>query len=144
MADLEEKVKTATETEQKIIKEASKTESAEHDDFVAVVNENYRVFLHLPLPLLDLPNAKAYQAEDVNSPDRRIFAYVCRPDLPVRKDHVRLRAGSKVEGLLPLVASGVAYWKPLQQRTFFLIYERPLGGRVVMGKKFAPVLSRRG
>lgn len=142
MADLEEKVKTATETEQKIIKEASKTESAEHDDFVAVVNENYRVFLHLPLPLLDLPNAKAYQAEDVNSPDRRIFAYVCRPDLPVRKDHVRLRAGSKVEGLLPLVASGVAYWKPLQQRTFFLIYERPLGGRVVMGKKFAPVLSK--
>lgn len=142
MAELEQKVKEATEAEQKIAGVASKTDNSEREDFVAVVNRNYRVFLHLPLPLLDLPNAKAYQAEDVSSPDRRIFAYVCRPDLPVRKDHVRLRAGAKTEGLLPLVDGGVAYWKPMQRHTYFLIYERPLGGRVVMGKKFTPVLSK--
>ena len=57
MAELEQKVKEATEAEQKIAGVASKTDNSEREDFVAVVNGNYRVFLHLPLPLLDLPNA---------------------------------------------------------------------------------------
>lgn len=139
MAEVEEKVKAATDEEQKIVHDAVKNDG---DDCVATVDGRFRVFSHLPLPFLDMPNAKAYQAEDTSVHGRRVFAYVCRPDLPVRKDLIRLRAGSKVEGLLPLAGSGVAFWKPVQQRTFFLIYERPLGGRVVMGKKFTPVLSK--
>ncbi|MBR1945589.1 MAG: hypothetical protein IJ846_04790, partial [Alphaproteobacteria bacterium] len=69
----------------------------------SLVRGKYKVYPGLPLPLLDMPNAKAFQAEDVTAPDHKIFALVCKPELPIRKDHIKARSGLKVEGLLPLM-----------------------------------------
>ncbi len=106
----------------------------------ALVKGRYKVYPDLPLPLLDMPNAKAYQAEDVTAPDHKVFALVCKPDLPVRKDHIKARVGLKMEGVLPLTDAGVASWQPFGRKTMFLLYEMPLGGRVVHSKTYDKVL----
>lgn len=106
----------------------------------SVVKGKYRVYPDLPLPLLDMPNAKAYQAEEISSPDHKIFALVCKPEIPIRKDHIKARVGLKMEGVLPLVDAGVAQWQPIGRRTMILLYEMPLGGRVVHSKTYDKVL----
>jgi len=106
----------------------------------SLVRGKYKVYPGLPLPLLDMPNAKAFQAEDVTAPDHKIFALVCKPELPIRKDHVKARSGLKVEGLLPLMDAGPASWPPIGRRTMILIYDFPLGGRVVTSKAYGKIL----
>lgn len=105
-----------------------------------VVKGKFRVYPDLPLPLMDMPNAKAYQAEEISSPDHKIFALVCKPELPVRKDHIKARTGLKMEGVLPLVDAGVAPWQPIGRKTMILLYEMPLGGRVVHSKTYDKIL----
>lgn len=103
-------------------------------DEKVVINRRYTVYAGKPLSQFDLPSVKAYFAEDKKS-DKSLFAYVCRPDLPIRTDQIRLRKGLKVKGLMCLVDAGVGYWKEFDQKTYFLIYEAPAGGRIWTGEK---------
>ncbi len=105
-----------------------------------IVKGKYRVYPDLPLSWLDMPNAKAYQAEEISSSGHKIFALVCKPELPVRKDHIKARTGLKMEGVLPLVDAGVAPWQPIGRKTMILLYEMPLGGRVVHSKTYDKIL----
>ena len=109
-------------------------------DVYAFVRSRYKVYPGLPLPLFDMPNAKAFQAEDVTAPDRKIFALVCKPELPVRKDHIKARNGLKMDGLLPLLDAAPAFWQPINRKTMILIYDFPLGGRVVTSKAYGKIL----
>lgn len=131
--------KTENKTENKKQSAAALGASLGRNSFVTV-KEKFRVYPDLPLPLLDMPNARAYQAEEVSAPDHKIFALVCRPDLPVRKDHIRARVNTRVEGVLPLVEAGVAPWQAFGQKTMILLYEIPLGGRVVHSKTYNRIL----
>ena len=138
--------KTENETDSKAKQGSSQGQSSSFDSYVSrkevfsLIRGKYKVFPNLPLTLLDMPNAKAYQAEDVVSPEHKIFALACKPELPVRKDHIKARSGVKVDGLLPLVDAGVAFWQPIGQKTMILLYEMPLGGRVVTSKAYGKVL----
>lgn len=121
-------------------------ENAQTQSFVAskdtytLVRGKYKVYFDSPLTLLDMPNAKAYQAEDVSAPEHKIFALICKPDLPIRKDHIKARTGMKIDGLLPLVDAGAAFWPPFNQKTMVLLYEKPLGGKVVHSKTYGKIL----
>lgn len=105
------------------------------DKFV-LVGKSIRVFPGMRLPLLDMPEARAYQAEDIENDGTHLYALVCNPDLYIRMSHIRQRIGTKTKGLLPLLAAGVAFWRPLKRRTMILIYQLPMGGRVVTSDKF--------
>ena len=106
----------------------------------ALVHGKYKVYPNLPLPALDMPNAKAYQAEDTEIPGHLVFALICNPDLPIRKDHLKIRDGLKTDGLLPLADYDIALWAPIARKTMILIYEMPLGGRVVQKKPYGKIL----
>lgn len=109
-------------------------------DVFALIRGKYKVYPDLPLAELDMPNAKAFQAEDVANPEHKVFALICNPDLPVRKDHIKNRIGLKSEGLLPLEEAGVAFWPLIDRKTMVLIYNQPLGGRVVISKEYGQIL----
>lgn len=140
----EPKVSETAETPEPAEKPEPALEKKEQEhssgDKPVVIGKGIRVFPRYRLPLLDMPQAKAYQAEDMDG--GHLYALVCDPDLPIRMDHVRTRVGMKTKGLLPLVDAGVAYWKPLKRRTMILVYQTPLGGRVVTTDKFVSPLPR--
>ncbi|MBR1778239.1 MAG: hypothetical protein IJ752_06625 [Alphaproteobacteria bacterium] len=132
---------TETKTETKQTQSSASLDSyVTRKEQFALVRGKYRVYSGLPVPMLDMPNAKAFQAEDVTAPDHKIFALVCKPDLPIRKDHIKARNGLKVDGLLPLVDAGTAFWQPISRKTMILLYEMPLGGRVVQSKTYGKIL----
>ena len=130
-----------TDTETKTQQDNNSVPASKKDVF-ALVRGKYKVYPGLPLPSLDMPNAKAFQAEEITNPGHRVFALVCSPDLPVRKDHIKNRIGLKVEGLLPFVDSSVAFWQPIGRKTMFLIYDQPLGGRVAVSKNYANIFPK--
>ena len=130
-----------TDTEKQQTQSSAPVDSyATRKEEFSLVRGKYRVYFGSPMSLMDMPNAKAYQAEEIAAPDHKIFALVCNPDLPIRKDHLKVRNGVKIDGLLPLVDAGVAFWPPIGRKTMFLLYEMPLGGRVLISKTYGKVL----
>ena len=121
------------------LSEKTASYAARKDEY-SLVQNRYRVYPKMPLTVLDMPNAKAFHAEDAAEPAHRVFALVCRPDLPVRKDHIKARSGLKQEGLLPLVDAGSAFWPAFGRKTMVLIYEIPAGGRIVQSKSYGKLL----
>lgn len=80
---------------------------------------------------LDQPSAKAYAVEDRRDPSLKLFALACTPSLPPRMDVIRVMRNKVFPGVLPMVDFDVVYWPPLGQSTLLVIFERPLGGRVI-------------
>ncbi len=80
---------------------------------------------------LDQPSAKAYVVEDRRDLSVKLYALACTPGLPARMDVIRALRQKIIPGILPLVEWEVVHWPPLGQSTLMLIYERPLGGRVI-------------
>lgn len=112
----------------------------ERKEVFTVVQGRFNVYPKLPLSLLDMPSAQAFQAEDTTEPLHKVFALVCRPDLPVRKEHIKSRVGVKLDGVLPLVDAGAAFWPPFHRKTMILIYSMPLGGRVVQSSSYGKLM----
>ncbi len=94
-----------------------------------------------PLPQYDMPHATAFKCVDRRDPDRIIYALICRTDLPLRISTMMAMRGVKSQGLIMLVDYGVADWTPLGRRVMVVIYEQPIGGRVLdtPGGFFEPV-----
>ena len=95
-----------------------------------VLNDRYDIHPSSPLPNLDSPSAHAFEAESLTSEGVDVFALVCIPDLAVRVDVIKKLVGNTIPSCLDLMDYGVAYWPPLERKTFILIFARPLGGRV--------------
>jgi hypothetical protein len=83
------------------------------------------------LPELDSPSAEAYAVTDRKDAQRSLFALVCPPGLPPRTGVMAHLKGATVRGLLPLVEWDKVEWPLLGQRVMVVVYERPLGGRVI-------------
>ncbi len=96
-----------------------------------LLRERYLVDTANPLPEFDQPSAKAYAVEDRRDLSYKLFALACTPGLPVQIEAIKVLKGQDHAGLLPLVDWDVVFWPPLGQASMVIIYERPLGGRVV-------------
>ncbi|MBO6519977.1 MAG: hypothetical protein JJ900_03710 [Rhodospirillales bacterium] len=96
-----------------------------------VLRERFLVNGDKPLPELDSPNAKAYMAEDRHDLSRNLFALVCTPGIPLRTKAIRQFKANPGPGLLELVEFESLFWPAIGQRTMVIIYERPMGGRVI-------------
>ena len=97
----------------------------------ATLKNRYLVFPAMPLTDLDTPTASAYGVEDRREPGRHLYALVCTPGLPTRtRTMVDLR-NQPVHGIVPLVDFGPVHWGPLEQSCQVVIFERPMGGRLI-------------
>lgn len=107
----------------------------------AVLQNRFDIHPDRPIPDLDMPSAQAYECEDRRGSGRTLYALVCRPDMPVRVGAMRALKGVQHAGLLHLVDFGVVDWPPLGRRLMAVIYERPIGGRVLSkpGGRFDPI-----
>ncbi len=84
-----------------------------------------------PLGGLDMPNAHAYHCDDKRNSTRPMFALVVDGPLPPRIGLMRALRGVTGQGIMPLVEWGVVDWPPVEGRCIAVVYERPLGGRVM-------------
>lgn len=96
-----------------------------------LVLERYLIDADHPLPDLSTPSASAFAVEDRREMGRHLFALICTPGLPLRGKVAAALRGSRVHHLLPLVEWHPVDWPPLKQRCMAIIYERPLGGRLI-------------
>lgn len=95
------------------------------------LHDRYRIFPERPIAELSTPSASAYAVEDRRDITRQLFALVCTPGLPPRVNVAATLRGGRERNLLPLVEFDIAEWPPLGQRCMVMIYERPLGGRLL-------------
>jgi len=96
-----------------------------------ILRQRYLVDSGAPLPALDSPSAMAFNVEDQHDFGRKMFGLICTPDLPTRLDSMRFLKNDLPRGILPFADWDVVYWPPLGQNTTVVIYDQPLGGRVV-------------
>ena len=95
------------------------------------VNNRYQVFPARPIPELDSPSARAYEALDRQDSQIRLMALVPLPGIPVRRSEIDEILGHQIPGILALIDTGVAEWPHFGRQALVLLFERPIGGRVV-------------
>ena len=114
---------------------AEKPEDSDANDSAplrpVLLHDRYLINPGTPLSDLDSPSAKAYLAEDRHDLGRKLFALICTPGLPPRTNVMAVLKGNAIDGLLPLVEWDTIDWPPLGERSMVVIYELPLGGRVM-------------
>jgi hypothetical protein len=96
-----------------------------------VLRDRYQIYPATPLFDYDQPNATAFACQDKRDPSSYLLAYVCKPELPPRLNVLRTLKGQQISGIMPLLDWGVAEWPPAGRQCMFVIYQRPLGGRVM-------------
>lgn len=96
-----------------------------------VLKDRYMLDTATPLTEFDSPSAKAYLVEDRRDLGQKLFALICSPEIPTRVATIRKQKEDSASGRLDLIDWDVIYWPPLGQRTMAIIFERPLGGRVL-------------
>ena len=94
-----------------------------------VINERFEVFPARPLPEMNSPSARAFEAEDRLQPANPVFALVCMPEIPARQNVISSIAGDDLQGIIKLHDAGTVEWASLNRWCQVLILERPLGGR---------------
>lgn len=95
-----------------------------------MIEKRYRVNVGQPLPEYDSATATAYAAEDINEPEKRFFALVCKKGTVQR--HGAIEALKKVRhpNLLVLVTTGTVTLSSTREEYFAIVYERPAGERL--------------
>ncbi len=96
-----------------------------------LLRDRYLVDSGKPLPEFDAPTAKAYAVEDRRDLGNQLLALVCTPGFPIRLSAIRLLKDGDIPGVLPLVDWDSIMWPALGRKSLIIIYQRPLGGRVV-------------
>jgi hypothetical protein len=95
------------------------------------MDARYQIFPARPLPELDSPSARAYEALDLQNPSAPLMALVPPPGLPLRKMEIEQIVGHEIPGHLALIDYGVVNWPHFGREVAVLVFERPLGGRVI-------------
>jgi len=95
------------------------------------LRDRFSILLGSPLPDLAMPHAQAFVAEEKRDNPRSLFALIVRPGYPARLNILRTLKGVECPGLMTLVDWGVVDWPPANRKVIAVIYERPMGGRVV-------------
>ncbi|MBO33760.1 MAG: hypothetical protein CMM74_12435 [Rhodospirillaceae bacterium] len=97
----------------------------------STLNSRYDIHSSKPLPDLDCPSARAFEVEDRMEPLHKLFALICIPSMPVRWKEIENIAEQDLPFNLPLVGYGNVDWPLLGQKCLAIIFERPMGGRVM-------------
>ncbi len=106
------------------------TEVAPDSTPPVTLSNRYDIYPGRPLPDLDSPSARAFEAEDRMQPQLKLFALICIPGMPVRWEEMLEIEGRDLPGNMALAAYGNIDWQLQNQKCLALIYERPLGGHV--------------
>jgi len=96
-----------------------------------MLRDRFAIYYQSPLPDLDMPNATAFAAEDKRQRGRTMFALVVTGVLPARVHVMKHLKGVRSPGVMPLVEWGPLDWPPMGAIRLALIYEQPLGGRLM-------------
>lgn len=102
---------------------------------VVVLKERVEIDPDKPLPEYDLPNAKAFSAVARKEGGVAMVAYVCDPDTPLRFEAIEPMRSYAGPGLIRFVEWGVIYWAPQRRRLTVIVYELPVGGRLLRGNE---------
>ena len=112
--DMKQKDVPAEKTEGNVSEEREATvdEILKKDTSKAQVllKKRFRIYSTRPLPELDMPNAKAYVAEDLQALGRKVYALVIPPQMPLRVDNLKEMTSIKSVGLLEFLDSGTIFW----------------------------------
>ena len=96
-----------------------------------MVRDRFTIYCDRPIPSLDMPNALAYEVADRKQEGRPLYALVCKPEMPIRISVMRVLKGLEIPSILHMVDWGVAEWPPIDRKCVIVIYNRPMGGRVM-------------
>ena len=102
---------------------------------VVVLKERVEIDPDKPLPEYDLPNAKAFSAVARKEGGVEMIAYVCNPDVPLRFEAVEQMRSFTGLGLIRFVEWGVVFWGPQRRRLMVIVYETPIGCRMLRGSE---------
>jgi len=97
----------------------------------AILHDRYVIDGGRPLEEFNTPSAKAYAALDQRNQGDALMALVCSPGIPIRVELLEKLKDQQIRGLLQVIDWGAIDWPPVGQNTMCIIYERPLGGRVI-------------
>jgi hypothetical protein len=95
------------------------------------MREHYQIYPGTPLPEFGSSTAQAFLATDKRAAGKHYFALVVRPGIPVRINVLRALKAADEPGLMHLVEWGAIEWPPAKRKLMVIIYERPMGGRVM-------------
>lgn len=96
-----------------------------------LLRDRFLILSDTPLNDLSTPSTQAFLAEDRQDPSRNLYALICTPGLPPRTSVMAAIRGLTLRGILPLVEWDKVFWPPFGQNTLVVIYERPMGGRLM-------------
>jgi len=96
-----------------------------------VLKERYTIDFSTPMVWLDSNGAKAYKVEDKINDKRELFALICSNKTSPRSSLLPYLKSIEHPAIMKLVEYGIVSYSPENSRNMALIYETPLGGRVV-------------
>ena len=74
------------------------------------LNDRYNIFPSKPLPALNGPSAKAFEANDSKGVQANLFALICIPGMAVRADVIEQIIRQRIPGVLSLMDYGSIDW----------------------------------
>ncbi|MEI3545423.1 MAG: hypothetical protein V8R23_04070 [Alphaproteobacteria bacterium] len=98
---------------------------------IYILKERYTIDFSSPMVWLDTNGAKAYKVEDKINDKRELFALVCNNVTSPRSSLLPYLKSIDHQSIMKLVEYGVISYPVENSRNMALIYETPLGGRVI-------------
>ncbi|MBR1604722.1 MAG: hypothetical protein IJ660_01275 [Alphaproteobacteria bacterium] len=95
------------------------------------LKERYLIDFGEPIETLDVNGAKAYKVSDRIDSDKLLFALICSHDTTPRHSILPYIKSLKSPHLLSLIEYGTIKVPHTSEISMALIYQRPLGGRVI-------------
>lgn len=104
------------------------------------IEDRFHIDVDRPLPELNSGLAKAYEATDLISPNRPIYALVCDSNTPVRSHEIVTLKGFNHPNMVTLYDAETVHMSNLGENRLVLFFERPQGAPLAsllrMGRKF--------
>ena len=107
------------------------TPPAASKESIYILKERYTIDFSSPMVWLDTNGAKAYKVEDKINDKRELFALVCNNVTSPRSSLLPYLKSIDHQSIMKLVEYGVISYPVENSRNMALIYETPLGGRVI-------------
>lgn len=95
------------------------------------LKERYVIDFSEPIQTLDTNGARAYKVTDIIDKDKLLFALICSRETTPRLSILPYLKALNTHHLLRLIEYGTIVMPNTQEATMALIYQRPLGGRVI-------------